>query len=191
MEAILILFLMAVGLICIWKLLEPEKPIKDIIKEIAVALNPFTLTPTSKSQSVSAPVQRNQLYSEYKSDYEKFACIVLNYIQIIQSRYNLCCPADAEGIHCAEIAERVKNLNGITFQYEVPCKETLYEGGMKAATPSVDTDEIAEMLRRNLQDCMTGGYYFTGDINVWPVGKKYVRIEIQGVWRDTGFVGGN
>lgn len=181
MKAIIILILLAVFFLWIWKMMEPEKSIWDILKEV---LHTFK-TPNMSSEPAGSPVQNQYwLYQTYGTDYENFASIVWDCIKSLHRKFHLACPANTSDIYAAEIADRIKLNNGrLTFHYEISLSEVLYEGGMKRVTPPLDTQDLADALSRNLPAYMRGGYSFTGNITVWDIGNNTYRIEIEGVVR--------
>ncbi len=142
------------------------------------------------TKPVAQPVAPPALYSNGKTlfqafaaDYGNFTSLIWNCLILIASKCNLSLTNHPWDIYASEIAERVA-LNGgtVIFRYDVSQTEPLYGGGMKQV-PQASASELCETLERNLPDFMTDGYYFSGKVSVWPIGKGRFRIEVHGVNR--------
>ena len=156
MDAVLIMFLIAAGMICIWKLfLEPEKSVKDIFKEIWVRFTGTTTTTTTDTTSAASseptPVQDEYELARY-TDFEKrvmLPCIKDNWEECGLSR-----PGTLKK-HMAPVDKQVVNHPqfGIVYQYDFNRKSKVsgnIQKGFHFEYLSIEGSEIASKINTNL-----------------------------------------
>ena len=184
MNAILILFIFAAGMICIWKFLEPEKSVKDIFEEICAMFMGTTTTTTTGTTSAASsepiPVQDENELSQYRDfeDRVMLPCIKDNWDECGLSR-----PGTLKK-HMAPVNHQVVNHPqfGIVYQYDFNRNVKVsgnIQNGFHFEYLAVEGSEIASKINTNLPNysiCAGFGAAYIRDIIDLPNGR--VRLVI-------------
>lgn len=195
MKAGIILFLFAMLFLFMWKILEPSKSMRDILQDI------YSVIKGSDTRSSNNPtdVQQNPiidgmgLYQTYSADYVHVGECVWDCLVSLQAKYGLDCAGDKSKIYCSDIVNRVKKSgNRLIFTYEIKVNRRSYIKDGTLVMEKIDIAAIANAIGANLPAYMRGGYYYTGNVFIWDIGKNMISIEINGVERNIDtYSGGN
>lgn len=196
MKAIVILFLFAMIFLCLWKILEPEKSMSDILREIYSTVTDSDIRPPTnqgqqQNQQQNHIIADMRLYQKYSADYVHVGECVWNCLVSLQIKYALDCAGDKGKIFCSEIIDRIKmSGNRLIFTYEIKVNRRPYIKDGTLYSEKIDITAITNAIRANLPAYMCGGYYYTGNVFVWDIGKSMISIEINGVERNINICDG-
>lgn len=181
MKAVLMLFLFALLGLCFWKILEPNKSVADILKEIKDVFVDHTYNTDNTDQLSAMPMYPgfHPLYECNRVKYENMAVSVRDCMDKFAYKLRLSIPEDPTKIYSSEIADRVQSIDGnqIMFVYEV-YREPVFQG---RKVLKVADSEIQTALCNNLPGYLWGGLCYTGPICAKDVGSGRIRIQISGV----------
>lgn len=174
---IMVIFLLAL-LFWVLKKIDPSITLEDFFK-------PLTnfITPSSNVQNLAPMYSTYRMYNELEADYGNFGDMVFTCAVPIEKAIHLKIPATPQKIYAANLNTRIRLINGIyTFAYEFNREGVQFIGGMKTED-LFPVAEIQRIFETNLPNSMRGGYYYTGNIDVWDIGDNRIRVEIHGVNR--------
>lgn len=174
---ILIPFLFAILGLCFWKMLEPNKSVADILKEIKGVFTGDTDQPSVMPMYPG----HYPLYEQHRVSYEDMGVSVRECMDKLSRKSHISIPEDPTKVHSPEIADRVKLIgkNRIMFVYEVQ-REPLFQG---EKVSKIADSVIETALRSNLPTYLWGGYCYMGPVYAKDIGGGRLRIEVLGVDR--------
>lgn len=133
----------------------------------------------------------NQLYREYRLNYEQFGELVYSCIEAIHETCGLECKEKVNQIYCMQVDDRIfiDNSGLITFRYEVPRQ---LRGGISSIGKNSSSQQnvlIKQTFSANFPNYLDYGYFFRGDIKVSNAANNRVYIEIHGVDKEVEYGG--
>lgn len=147
-----------------------------------------------QQQQPAPPPTPYGIYAEYKIFYEEMAHCLRDCLASVGRLCFLDCPRDVQKLYAAQVADRVKIVNGtVMFSYET-ARTGVQTSLNKAPVYSTSCAQISGILKTNLPAYLTPGLGFS-DIHVFDIGNDYVRIVIENVNKivncNTCYTGGN
>lgn len=178
---IAVLILLAALWLCIWKMLEPNKSVADILKEVKSIFTDNTTQPPS----VPLYSSLYPLFGQYRVEYEDFTASVWDCLDKLNSKLHLSVPTNCAKLYAPDVADRVRIVarNCLIFVYEVRAEPMMYGERMTDRSRTATYSAIETALRENLPSYMWGGYYYTGPVYVKDIGDGRIRIEVTGINR--------